>query len=248
MCCDTSSYFCNITESCVSADQSCPPVSSNTAPTIPSKAVLTSSANIGSVIGLLLGDGVSVGLDVQGEEIGVAIITQYPLDNTLGYWQYVKCSDSATDTYGACSVLKFPWREIPVTTSVDNAFVLPPNYRLRFIRSQATFEGSAWLRLHVWDAFDENGAVIQGVDPHFVFLPPFLTDSAYSQEYLYFVTLFNPITFLPTFGTSNVFTFPEILEDYASLENNGVLLSQLFGGVDIPNSYPLSSSVILGKL
>ena len=28
--------------------------------------------------------------------------------------------------------------------------------------------------------------MIQGVDPHFVFLPPFLTDSAYSQEYSVF--------------------------------------------------------------
>ena len=248
MCCDTSSYFCNITETCISADQTCIIVSTNIAPTIPSKSILMSSALVGSVIGLLLGDdGVTVGLDIQGEEIGIAIIGHSPVDNAIGYWQYLKCRDSATDTYGACSILEYPWRELPATTSVDNAFVLPPNYRFRFIRSQTMFEGSAWLRLHLWDGFDENGVAIRDVDPHFVFLPPFLTDSAYSQEYLYFVILFNPITFLPTFGTANIITFPDIQEDYTSLENNGLLLSQLFGGVDIPNSDLLSTSVILGK-
>ena len=233
---------------CVSADQTCPPVSLNIAPSIPSKAILIGSQNVGSVIGLLLGDGVTVGLDIQGEELGIAIIAHYPVDTTLGYWQYLKCRDSATDAYGACNVLEYPWREIPVTTSVDNAFVLPPHYRIRFIRTDPMFEGSAWLRLHVWDGFDEDGAVVRGVVPHFVFLPPFQTDSAFSQKYLYFVTIFNPITFLPTFGTSNIFTFQDIQEDYTSLEDNGVLLSQLFGGVDTPNSYLLSTSVILGKL
>ncbi|KAI6659268.1 protocadherin Fat 4-like [Oopsacas minuta] len=251
MCCSTSDYFCNITDSCLSADLSCPPVSSNIAPTIPSKAILLPSSSLGSVIGLLLGDGTAVGVDTQMEEVAIAIICQFPVDNLSGYWQYIKCRDGPTDVYGACSVLEYPWIDLPVTTSIDNAFILPPNYRIRFVRMQTVLEGSVWLRAHLWDGFNEavetdSLSVVREADPHFAFLPPFESNSAFSQEYLYFVSIFNPVTSFPAFISPNIVSFPDIEEDYSSLQNNGVLLSELLGGVYSPNLYVISTTVVLG--
>ena len=249
MCCGTAGYFCNITDACVNSTQTCPPISANIPPTIPSKAELLS---VGSVIGLLLGDGIAVGVDTENQELGIVVIAHYPAETQLGYWQYVRCRDAPSDAYGHCNVIEYPWLNLPTDTSIDNAFVLPPNHRIRFIRSNPTFEGAAWLRLHTWDGFREELETqsldsVRDSEPHFIYIPPFKSDSAYSREYMYFVSLFNPVTSLPTFLLSTVVSFPDIQEDYSSLLGNGVLLSELMGGIEIPNLYQLSTEAILGK-
>ena len=252
MCCGTADYFCNITDSCVIASLPCPPKFSNIAPTILYKARLVSSSNpLGSAIGLLLGDGTSVGVDTQNEELGIVVIDHYPVDTSLGYWQYVKCNDAPSDTYGHCNAIGNHWLDLPTDTSVDNAFVLPPNYRVRFVRLSLVLEGAAWLRLYTWDGFSEEIETeslsrVRDSDPRLIYLPPFAADSAFSQDLMYFVSLLNPVTSFPAFVLPTVITFPEIREDYSSLLGNGVLLSELMGGIEIPNLYVLSSSVVLG--
>ena len=251
MCCGTTGYFCNITDSCINSTLPCPPISSNIAPTVPSEARLVSL--VGSVIGLLLGDGTNVGVDTQMQELGIVVIAHYPVDTTLGYWQYVKCKDAPSDTYGHCNVIIYPWLDLPIDTSVDNAFVLPPNYRVRFVSLSPVLEGAAWLRLHTWDGFSEESeteslSLVRNSEPHLIFLPPFRTYSAYSRYTMYFVSLLNPITSNPTFVFPTALTFPDIKEDYSSLLGNGVLLSELMGGIEVPNLYMLSTEVVLGKL
>ena len=247
MCCGVSGYFCSITDSCILSSEPCFLDRNNTAPILPSRAELISDSN--TVIGLILGDGNLVGVDAQMEELGIAIIGHFPTD--IGQWQYVRCRDAPSDPYGHCSIIEGSWLNLPLDTSIDNAFVLPPNHRVRFVPTDSVFEGSAWVRAHLWDGsiggvVSDTSSAVRGYNPFFIFLPPFIASLSFSQEFMYFVYIVNPITSFPAFVQQNVVSFPDISEDYSSLDNTGVLLNQHLGGINIPNLSLLSSSTVLG--
>ena len=206
----------------------------------------------GYVIGLLLGSANQTATDNQGEELGVAITEVQEVPLTFGEWQFATCRDSLSDTFGSCSYLTSPWQPLPSGIGQSNAFLLPPDSRLRFVRKTLELEGSVWLRVKLWDG-NEDGYLspaqnlTRSQNPYFETTLPYTSNGAFSEHTTLIAALLYPESTLPEFRDVGVSVrLSAIREEEIPIYNQGNVFQDVIGDVHLTYLPVLDDAIIGG--
>ena len=257
-CCGFSAYYCDILGRCLTLGERCE--LPNVAPVIQSSLIYLESilsfnpsdvlSSSGHVIGLLLSDNSSPAVDLQGEELGIAIVEVSSIPQLIGEWQYALCTDVLADTYGACSNITSVW--LPITDiSETNALILTNSARIRFVRRAVELSGAVWVRAKLWDG-NQNGFlspsadIVRFSDPHYNSTLPFTTNGAYSESTTLITILVHPLIEPPRFSDRASFQFSSIEEDVVFVQIRGNTVIDLVTSIDTPSFTILPEDTIEG--
>lgn len=205
----------------------------------------------GYVVGLLLSSDNETAIDSQGEELGIAITEVQDVSLSLGEWQFATCRDSVGDMFGTCRYLTSPWQLLPSQIDQSNAFLLPSDSRLRFVRKTLELEGAIWLRIKLWDG-NKDGYLSSAQNltrsemPHFESTLPFNANGAFSEETSLVALLLYPETTQPEFPDVGVAVqLSTINEEEIPLYNKGNILRDVVGNVQL-TELPVVNDLIIG--
>ena len=258
-CCSAMENYCDVLASCLPNNGRCE--LPNVAPRVEQSLFLaevvmsfdedTIYSSDGYVVGLLLSSDNETATDSQGEELGVAITEVQDVSLSLGEWQFATCRDSVGDTFGTCRYLTSPWQLLPSRIDQSNAFLLPPDSRLRFVRKTLELEGAIWLRVKLWDGnkdgyLSPEQNLTRSETPHFESTLPFTANGAFSEETSLVALLLYPETTQPEFPDVGVAVqLSAINEEEIPLYNKGNVLRDVIGSVQLTD-LPVINDFIIG--
>ena len=259
-CCSDVEYHCDVLAECLPNGGRCE--LPNIAPRVEQHLVLAEvvmpfdedaiNSSDGYVVGLLLSSANKTATDSQGEELGVAITEVQDIPQSLGEWQFATCEDHVGETFGSCRYLTAPWQLLPSGISQSNAFLLPPDTRLRFVRKTLELEGAIWLKVKLWDgnkdgylSLEQN--LTRSETPRFESTLPFAANGAFSEGTALIAVLLHPETTRPEFQDVGVAVqFSTINEEEISLYNQGNTLKDVIGDVQLTDLSVLNDVIIEG--
>ena len=258
-CCGISGYFCDILNTCLSIGDTCK--LPNVAPEIDRDLILLEEvtlfdsasvySSIGHVISLLLSRNNTLAVDIQGEELGIAVTGVSDVNPEFGQWQYSLCRDSSMDSYGDCSVMTTGWLDINASVNNTNALFIPNNARIRFVRRSVEVEGAVWIRAKLWDGnpdgfISSESDLVRNQTPHYNATIPFSSNSAISELSTLITVLFIPVVVAPQFSPNASLTLDTISEEERFVDNNGNTIEELILSIYLPPPVILSTESILG--
>ena len=258
-CCSSVEYYCEDLAVCLPNGERCE--LPNIAPRVEQGLFLaevvmsfnedTIYSSDGYVVGLLLSSANQTATDSQGEELGAAITEVQDVPLSLGEWQFAKCEDDVGDMFGFCSLSTSPWQPLPTGISQSNAFLLPPDSRLRFVRKTLDLEGAIWLRVKLWDGnkdgyLSPEQNLTRSQNPHFESTLPFTANGAFSEDTTLVTVLLHPETTSPEFQDVGVSVqLSAINEEEVPLYNQGNVLEDVVGDVQLIE-LPVLDDFIIG--
>ena len=243
-CCPQGLVPCALLGKCLASNSRC--ALTNTAPVVTttliyleSVASLNVSAALegaGRSVGLLLGNG-SLAVDVDKDEVGIAITDASPIAPDVGEWQYALCADIVSvDPPGGCSNLTSSWNPVGPVSDVQ-ALVLTNRARLRFIRKDVRLEGAVWLRVKLWDGnldgYHNSTDAVRQYLPFYSSTVPFVSNGTYSNGSALIAVLVFPSVLPPTFNSLATLKFSSIVADIPFVNNHGNTISDLIISVGV---------------
>ena len=258
-CCGVSGYFCDILNICLPIGDICK--LPNIAPEIEQELILLEEvtvfdntsvySSLGHVVGLLLSGNNTPAVDMQGEELGIAVTGVSDVNPDFGQWQYSLCRDSSTDSYGNCSVITTEWFNINASVNDTNALFIPNNARIRFVRKSVEVEGAVWIRAKLWDGnpdglISNESNLVRNQTPHYNTTVPFSSNNAISELSTLITVLFVPIVAAPQFSPNAPLTLDTIREEERFVDNNGNTIEEVILSIYLPAPVILSMESILG--
>lgn len=257
-CCGVDEYFCAVLNQCLAVLERCE--LPNVAPLAETELVYLTSitsldseamySDLGHVIGLLLSNSSQPAVELQGEEISIAIVEVSDISISYGVWQYVMCTDTPMEFYGGCSNISGPWISIS-DVSEANALVLPNSARVRFVRHSIEVEGPVWLRVKLWDGntdgyISTRSDLVRLAEPHYGSSLPYSPEGAFSENTTLLVTLVHPLIVPPVFSEEASLQFSAIQEDIVFVDNPGNTVDDLVISVAAPDLEVLPENEIEG--
>ena len=253
-CCGEGAFFCGILDVCLSDGDVCelpniPPAVFTTLIHLEPPLNFELESGDGHVIrALLSNDSNSPAVDLQGEEVSIAVIEIPNIPQSLGEWQYATCSPNLSATLEYCEMEE--WMTVG-SVSEDSALLLPSSARIWFVRRAIELEGAVWLRVKLWDG-NENGYLSSTPDlvrfsqPHYGSTSPFSPTSAFSEDSMLITLLLLPTLPLPSLPSHAPLTLSLITEDTPITGNPGSTIQELVYQVVVPDLPVLPEDTIQG--
>ena len=207
-CCGKDGYYCDILNTCLTTGEVCQ--LPNMAPTVTTQLLYygeissvswdSKSVENGVMIGLLLGDGVNLGTDAQGEEVGLAIVEIADTNSSLGQWQYANCLGSIEECQLCLNLSE--WIAVNSTVSESSALFISNTACLQFWRRSVYLEGAVWMRIKVWDGnldgyLSASDKVVRFKETFFDSTVPFTSTGSVSESSMLLTALLLPMNTFP---------------------------------------------------
>ena len=255
-CCGYNAYYCQILDNCLAEGTVCK--LPNIPPSIPSDLIYfglldsyspTWPSDNGQMVGLLLGSNDSLGVDSQGEEIGLAITAVANISIEFGEWQYALCYGSLTECQ-ICTSLS-PWVTIDTSVSESIALFLPNTACIRFWRKTIKLEGAVWLRTKAWDGntdgFEGNSSqLVRFQSPFYGSTLPFTSTGSVSESSTLLTALLLPLSEPPIINSNSNLQLSSIYEDVRLEDNTGDSIQDIVISVSTVYLPVLTESIIIG--
>ena len=257
LCCRVGEYFCDVLDNCISDGLQCR--LPNIAPTIPADLIYletltlyspSTASSSGHMIGVLLGNNNSLAVELQGEELGIAITEVSNVSQQMGEWQYALCNGPITSCR-VCSNLSTPWTAVNLNASESSALFLPNTACLHFWRKAIELEGAVWMKAKVWDGnmdgyLSNSSTLVRTQSPHIGTTLPYTNTSSVSQHSTLLTVLLLPLIEPPKFSSSAGLSLPTIVEDVTIVDNLGGTVSDIASPVLVAKLPVHNTSTIPG--
>ena len=248
-CCGTNGYYCDVLKKCLLHNEVC--ILPNIAPNIDKQLIYYGMINEvlsdakGKMIGTLVGENDELGIDNQGDEIGIAIVEN---NATIGEWQYGECF-GGIDICRECSNVS-SWNSIDNFYSEYFALYLPNTACLRFVRNSLHFTGASWLRIKAWDGnangyISPDSTLVRYQSPYIGNTLPYTPTGSVSNDSTLLSVLVFPINTYPTI-TEGKPELTDIVENAPIQVNLGDSVNHIVNSVSVDYLPVLTNDAISG--